>query len=80
MCASHGSISLSIIILLVIIVIFMLIYYRGALGLGPYFAAAATRAGSKREKRGKKSEDSSKTTDGPADAETERLIDTINSQ
>jgi hypothetical protein len=80
--ANHPYISLAIIVVLSVLVIGAYVYYHGFLCLGPYAAAAeGFRAGAKKAKGGKpRRAAEADASDPDSDAETERLIDSINSR
>jgi hypothetical protein len=80
--ASKPTIALAVIVVLTIVVIATLVYYRGVLSIGPYYKPAVG---------GKQPFEKGETVAGPAaatggaaaassqsDAETERLIESIN--
>jgi hypothetical protein len=73
--ASRPTIALAVIVVLTIVVIATLVYYRGILSIGPYYKLVV----------GKQPFEKGGTVAGPAaatssqsDAETERLIESIN--
>ena len=82
LCAANGGASLALIIALVLVIIAMHVYYHGFLGLGPYGAAPLLAAAAARRRK-KKADGPPADGDPPegakSDAETERLIATINS-
>ncbi|MFA6165766.1 MAG: hypothetical protein WC700_04060 [Gemmatimonadaceae bacterium] len=76
--AAHAVMSLAIIVVLVVLVIGLVVYYRGILGFGPY----AHRGGAGKKKQTFMAETDAGSVDSSpsGDAETERLIDSINRQ
>lgn len=70
-CATHASHCVAIIAALVFIIIAILVYHRGVFGFGPYARPLAGRGHPRADK---------KDDVGPPDPETEKLIQTINSQ
>lgn len=71
---ARPKLALAVIVLLVILVIYLVVYYRGLFIFGPYAVGAAAAAGARKRKRAPVDDE-----DDPGDAETEKLIQTINS-
>lgn len=88
-CAAHGATCLALIIVLILVIVALYVYYHGILSFGPYASGAAgglmaTRASSRGGARAtasrRKKADDGGPPDEKTDSETEKLIDTINSQ
>lgn len=81
-CAANATLCLALIVILIIIIIVMYVYYHGLFGLGPYSEAKTVKKGGGRKRKSGFNDDEpgSAASDDKADPETERLIDTINSQ
>lgn len=82
-CATNASVCLALIIVLITIIVVMYVYYHGLFGLGPYASVKMAKKSGRKKKSGFTSDEDTEggqASDGKADAETERLIDTINSQ
>jgi hypothetical protein len=82
-CAANASVCLALIIVLITIIIVMYVYYHGLFGLGPFITAKTQKKNGRKKKSGFTNDEDAEGSlapDDKADAETEKLIDTINSQ
>ncbi len=82
-CATNASVCLALVIVLITIIVVMYVYYHGLFGLGPYASVKTAKKSGRKKKSGFINDEDgggASAADEKADAETEKLIDTINSQ